>query len=165
LREFTIPRNVQFIGDSESEDGDAIINSASVFRGQGQLIAINVALENEWFTSVDGVLYDKEKTTLLVYPIGKHGTSYTVADSVTVIARQAFSNSTLTEIILPNGVEEIGDSSFQNTQLESITIPDSVTSIGINVFSNSDSLIEVVFKGVTYAPEDLEVLFGIINEG
>jgi hypothetical protein len=101
------------------------------------LTAINVAAGNTAYSSVDGILYDKNKTELILYPAGKTASSFTIPDSVTEIGNRAFSGCTnLTSVTLPNSVTEIGNRAFSGcTSLTSITLPDSVTEIGEGTFN------------------------------
>jgi predicted small secreted protein len=78
------------------------------------LTEINVAAGNTAYASINGIVYNSDKTILLGAPQGIKG-------SVTI----------------PNGVTEIGDGAFAYTGLTSVTIPNSVASIGIQVFPNS----------------------------
>jgi len=89
------------------------------------LISIEVGEQNPVYSSMDGVLLNKGKTVIILYPAGKTG-SYTIPDSVTSIGDGAFSGC---------------------TSLTSITIPDSVTSIGSGAFSGCSSLTSVYFQG------------------
>ena len=106
---------------------------------------INVNLDNKNYTSVDGVLFNKDKTKLLRYPCGKNDNSYIIPDGVTSIGYEAFSNCTnLKSIILPDSVSSIENGAFENCKrLTSITIPNSVTSIGSYVFYGCEKLTEI----------------------
>ncbi|MBR1811286.1 MAG: leucine-rich repeat protein [Clostridia bacterium] len=77
---------------------------------------IRVSENSEYHSTVDGVLFNKEMTSLLAYPAGKTATIYTVPDGIETIGFRAFKNAeTLTEIILPAGITEIGHFAFDNT--------------------------------------------------
>lgn len=52
----------------------------------------------------------------------------------------------ITEVVIPSGVTEIGNNAFQSTSLTSITIPSSVTSIGDSAFANCYSLSSVTIS-------------------
>jgi hypothetical protein len=99
------------------------------------LKAINVAPRNPFYSTVNGVLFDKNQTLLIQYPIGLSG-SYTVPASVTNIGDYAFDYSPgLTGIILTNGLTSIGMYVFDNCiSLTSVSIPASVTTIGDYAF-------------------------------
>ena len=108
----------------------------SAFYGCSGLTDIAVNENNNDYSSVAGVLFDRDKTELIAYPAGKADTSYIIPDSVTSIGELAFYRCTdLKRIIIPSSVTSIGDSAFHGcVGLTSITLPDSVTSIGEYVF-------------------------------
>ena len=139
LTSITIPDGVTSIGDG------AFYNCSS-------LTEIKVASENSNYVSVNGVLYNKDKTTIICYPAGKKGNNYKIPDGVTKVDSSAFIGcSSLTSITIPNGVTSIGDSAFEDcTSLKSITIPNSVTSIGDSAFEDCTSLTSITIpNGVT----------------
>ena len=108
------------------------------------LTAINVDTNNSLYSSIDGILYDKDITTLIQCPSGKAG-SVTIPDSVTSIGNSAFSGcSGLTTLSIPDNVTSIGTRAFRDcTALTSVTIPDSVTNIGSNMFYGCTALTSV----------------------
>ncbi|MGN0621571.1 MAG: leucine-rich repeat domain-containing protein, partial [Porcipelethomonas sp.] len=74
---------------------------------------INVSGNNEFYTDIDGVLFNKDQTELLIYPAGKTDKEYVVPDSVTSIGEGAFVNlSARTNIIIVNPDCEIYDSKY-----------------------------------------------------
>ncbi len=132
LRSITIPNSVTSIG-------------AWAFNGCTGLTAINVAMKNQNYVSPDGVLYNKDKTTIICYPAGKKGNNYKIPDGVTEIGSIAFSGcSSLTSVTIPNSVTSIGSGAFNGcTSLTRVTIPNSVTKIGWNAFSECTSLTSI----------------------
>ncbi len=149
LKSVEIPDSVKSIGSSafgnctsltsiEIPDSVTSIGS-SAFKDCTSLESITVDSENKKFSSVDGVLFNKKKTTLIQYPAGKTNSTYTILDNVTKIGSGAFYKSTsLTSIEIPDSVTSIGSSAFENcTSLTSIEIPDSVTNIGKGAFCNT----------------------------
>ncbi len=110
-----------------------------------QLQSINVDALNPNYCSVDGVLFNKDKTTLIECPIGKQG-EYSIPHSVTSIREYAFSGCTgLTSVIIPSSVTSIVGSTFYGcTGLTSIEIPDSVTSIGVCAFYGCTGLTSIL---------------------
>jgi hypothetical protein len=109
------------------------------------LTEINVDSENEYYSSEDGVLFNKEKTELIYYPAGKTQTAYEIPYGVTTIGDEAFFNcDNLTNVTIPNSVTTIGDNAFDDcTSLTSIAILDNVTTIGEEAFVNCSSLTSV----------------------
>ena len=132
LTSVTISNSVTSIGDL-------------AFYGCSSLTEINVESANTKYTSENGVLFNKDKTTILCYPAGKTGTTYTIPNSVTSIDGSAFSGcSGLTTVTIPNSVTTIGNDAFSHcNNLIIITIPNSVTSIGEGAFGNCHGIISV----------------------
>ena len=128
----TIPAGVTEIGNG-------------AFEACKNLPAINVAAGNVHYISEDGILFNKEKTALVQYPAGRAGASYTISNSVKIIAEEAFNGcDNLTSITIPTSVTSIGNAAFANCHsLTSITIPASVVSIGWGVFSACQALTEI----------------------
>ncbi len=96
------------------------------------LTSINVSENNQNYSSVDGVFFNKDKTELIKYPEENTRTEYVIPDSVTSISGYAFEDcSNLTSITIPDSVTSIGNYAFSHcTSLISITIPVNVSSIG-----------------------------------
>ena len=130
LTSITLPESVTSIGES-------------AFLGCANLEGIVVSEENPVYSSLDGVLYNKDKTELLKWPDKK--LSVTIPESVTSIGGSAFQRcSGLTSITLPESVTSIGDYAFSYCSgLTSMTIPESVTSIGDEAFYYCSGLTSV----------------------
>ena len=115
------------------------------------LTAINVGELNPSYSSVDGVLYDKNQTTVIQCPGGYQG-DFEIPASVTSIGDDAFYGcESLTSVTIGDSVTSIGDDAFSGCSgLTSVTIPDSVTSIGEWAFSGCSGLTSVTIgDGVT----------------
>jgi hypothetical protein len=116
-----------------------------VFNGCTGLLSITVDPLNSFFRStVDGVLFNKNQTTLIRCPGGKTG-GYVITNIVTCIGDSAFSScDKLTSISIPTNVTSIKDSAFSwCTSLASVTIPNSVTNIGDWAFGGCTELASV----------------------
>ena len=132
LTNIVIPSSVTSIGDLAFYDCES-------------LTSINVDSNNEKYMSDNGVLYTKDKKTLIKYPSKKDGTKYIIMQGVASIGDYAFEYCrSLTSITIPNSVTSIGDSAFEDCKsLTSITIPNSVTSIGYSAFDGCENLINI----------------------
>lgn len=159
LTELIIPESVLWIGDYAFADCYSLTSISipakvsnigyGAFSWCYNLTSINVNAENQNYCSVDGNLFDKDKTTLIQYAIGKNDTSYTIPTGVTKIDSEAFNeNENLISVTIPDGVISIGDYAFSYCyNLTNITIPSSVRSISYGGFFGSDNLTDVYYGG------------------
>lgn len=106
IREITIPASV-------TEIGTEALGSCTA------LETISVAAGNPAYSAQDGVLFDKNKETLLQYPSGKSDVIYHVPEGVKTIAYSAF---------------------YLNDALKDLYIPDTVTTIKAYAISTFDTL-------------------------
>ncbi len=119
----------------------------NAFTRCSKLQEINVDEENSKYSSEDGILYDKNKETLYLYPAAKTGSSYTTPDGLKTIGAYAFEeNQRLRDVTINDGVETIERSAFKGAGVETVIMPDSVTSIGELAFYNSKSLSEITLS-------------------
>jgi len=111
------------------------INKKAFFNAAG-LKNINVSEENATFMSIDGVLFRKEKTKLLCYPMGRTEDNYEIPSGVVEIGEDAFENVTsLKNVEFSRDVKEIAAHAFVDcASLESVTLYRSVTSIEDDAF-------------------------------
>ena len=160
LASVTIPDSVTSIGEKvfifcDSLTSVTIGNSVTsignyAFSNCDSLERITVDINNKYYSNDEyGVLFNKDKTTLIQYPNGNTRTTYTIPDSVTRIGEFAFSDSeSLTSVTIGNSVTSIGELAFSDCEsLTSVTIAYSVKSIGDYAFSNCDSLTDVYYFG------------------
>ncbi|MBE6812346.1 MAG: hypothetical protein E7523_05640 [Ruminococcaceae bacterium] len=115
---------------------------SNVFSYCDSLVEIEVDQNNNYYSSINGVLYNKDKTILIHYPASKSDTSFTIPESVVCIEDYAFRNCTsLTSVNFPDNIDSIGDFAFSEcTSLSVVDIPESVTSIGLSAFYYCTSL-------------------------
>ncbi len=127
LTEITVPESVTSI-------------NSGAFSGCGSLI-IKVDANNQNYLDTDGVLFTKDKHTILAYAKDKIQPEYAVPDGVTSIGDNAFDMcESLTGVTLPNGVTSVGDYAFHGCGLTSIELPDGVTTVGMDAFMYCEAL-------------------------
>ena len=133
------PESIQTIKPGAFDSGSGLLN-------------FEVNDNNLYFTTKDGVLYDKAKTTLLFYPPGRSG-DFTVPDGVTAIEDRAFASCRLSGVNFPEGLQTIGEFAFSSSRaLKKTTFPDSLQTIGGRAFLDCTGLKEITF------PENLQII-------
>lgn len=151
LTNIDIPNSVTHIGDF-------------AFRDCSSLISINADENNQNYSSQDGNLFSKDKTTLIQYAIGKTDAQYTIPDSVISIGNSAFYHCVdLTSVTIGSGVKSIGEEAFGRcTGLKSVTIGNGVASVKDYAFLGCSSLTDVYYGGSKEQWEEVSV--GINDE-
>ena len=138
LKSVTLPSGISSIGDL-------------AFSHCNSLVSIHVMGGGSHYSSVDGILFNVDKTQLIIYPTAKSGI-YSVPPEVTSINHYAFSGChSVTGIVLPVSLTSIGVGTFENCDsLASIALPAGITSIGVGAFVNCDSLASIALPaGIT----------------
>ena len=109
---------------------------------------------NDELASENGVLFDKDKKTLLKYPAGKVDEEFTVPEGVETIAPHAFDGcKNLKKVELPESVKEIGKGAFEDCEnLEEVTLPEDIKVIEEETFKGDRNLRKI------NEPEKLEVI-------
>lgn len=179
LTDVVLPSSVTSIGDSAFYGCQGLQNiqipqsvttiGQRVFEKCGSL-EITVAEENPNYSSVDGVLFSKDKTILIEYAKDTVQNVYNIPDGVTAIGDKAFLSCTgLTSVTMPDSVTKLGESAFRFCSglkslplggriehisdyafsncigLKTVTIPASVTEIGMNSFASCSQLSSISF--------------------
>lgn len=107
-------------------------------------LEFEASIRSPFFSSKNGILYNKSKTEVVRVPCST--TQYSFPDTVESIAPYAFSHSAITEIEINWGMTSIGEHAFECTKLEKATIAASVDAIGDSAFEYCDKLREVDFN-------------------
>ena len=143
LTNMSVSSSVNFIGDY-------------AFAKNNNLKNIDVNNLNPNYCSLNGVLYNKEKTKLINYPAKKLDAYFIIPETVNLIQKWAFYNSTiLTSVIIPNLVTSIPDETFYGcTNLTSVTIPNSITYIGYQAFYNCSNLSSITIPNSVTSIDD-----------
>ncbi|MDE7376999.1 MAG: leucine-rich repeat domain-containing protein, partial [Muribaculaceae bacterium] len=153
LASVEIPASVESIGYRAFQNCEALTAieipasvisfGNEVFTDCRKLTSIEVSAENPNYASVDGVMFNKDLSTLIQFPGGN--TEYVIPNSVTSIGNGAFNCCRyLRSIEIPNSVTSIGDKAFNLcSSLATIEIPNSVIYIGNSAFYSCDGLTSV----------------------
>ena len=170
LQEITIPQSVQKIGmkafyncstveqfsipAGTTEIGDFAFEGCSALKG------IEVADGNKQYKDEDGILFDIDGTTLILYPSKKQDTHYALPEGCTAISDYAFIGNTHLQTVDISQITSLGrDAFYYCTSLQSAEIPDSIKSLDGSVFGNCTSLqtvklpqqLETIGDGCFYA--------------
>lgn len=127
------------------------------FNSCSSLETISVEAENQAYSSMNGVLFNKSQTKLISYPDGKVGSSYTIPDGVISIGSGAFDDCiNLINIIVSDGVTTVGGDAFRScSSLTSISLPNSITDIAGGAFLFCSNLMYItVPDGITVIDYD-----------
>ena len=134
IKSITLPNSLLYIGQQ-------------VFSDCSNISEFEVAEGNQAFSSEDGVLFNKDKSVLICYPISGPR-YYSIPNSVDSIGNFAFSFCTeLDSVHIPNGVKSIGDYSFWYCpSLTKFEIPNSVSSLGFSTLVKFTNLKQFISK-------------------
>lgn len=129
IAKFTIPASVQFIDEV-------------AFGGCKALKEFKVSADNNFFTTADGILYEKDMSRLVCYPAGKEDQIFTLPESVVVLDQMIFADcENLHHVVLHDHLEEVGAGMFQNcSNLESVKMPLNLQILPVNTFRKCSSL-------------------------
>ncbi len=99
----------------------------------------NIAVEegHPYYTSIDGALYNKDVTEILCWPRNKNA-DVIIPEGVQIIGERAFYCCFIKSVTFPDTLTTISRSAFNTCEIrDDIVIPDSVTTIGDYAFSNA----------------------------
>ncbi len=108
------------------------------------LTEILVDEQNPKFSTIDGILFNKEKDVIYQYPMGKKEIEYTVPSNVRGLAAFSFAYSHLKSVNLPEGLSFIGSWCFNESEIENINIPNSIKSISYRTFGGCRNLKSII---------------------
>ena len=160
LATISIPEGVTSIGNyafsecssltSISIPGTVTTIGAAAFQSCSKMTGMDMQSSN--YTYDNGVLFNKDKTTILCYLAGKAETTYSVPNTVTTIGDYAFGGcKSLVSVTMSNSVTSIGSYAFSYcSNLETISISELVTSMGDNAFSGCNKLQYTEDNGARY---------------
>jgi len=155
LKEITIPNNLKEILDQtffgcKSLKKVKIGENLSIIADRNFEVCLNLETfevdnNNLFFSSVDGVMFDKKLTKIIYYPKAKEG-NYILPYGISNI-RTFFRNCKLSSIVIPDSVTTIPRNAFEGSSLTNITIGKGVTRILDYAFSKCSKLEVIHFEG------------------
>ncbi|MCI7522676.1 leucine-rich repeat protein [Roseburia hominis] len=146
LEEVTVSEGIQSIGQQAFSMSalrklwlPASLNTFKDGEDVCELEGIYVDSASQYYRDVDGILYNKNMTTLVKYPSKKTASTFTVPDGVTELADCSMdSNTSLRKVVLPDSLKTVGYWSFINcSNLSDITLPEQCTFVGQYAFSGT----------------------------
>ena len=173
LKTLTLPDTLKTIGAYAFSNNDlksVIIPNTfskingSIFNNCQELTAIIALPNNPYYCTENGVLFSKNKQTLVTCPTGKLRSPYVIPDYVTTIGNNVFAGSkTITSVGLigsgayleiPDSVTKIDEGAFSScAELVTVELPDSITNIGTGIFKDCGKLTSIILpKKITKIP-------------
>ncbi|RDU22911.1 leucine-rich repeat protein [Anaerosacchariphilus polymeriproducens] len=146
--------------ESVSKIGDGIVYDCTALK------KINVEASNPKFCSINGVVYNKDKTILVLYPCGNTAKEYTILNGVKTIGNCGFiSAQHLVKVNLPKGLTTIGEGAFFGCEnLDNVNVPSSVATIGESAYGMCYNLTNITIPesvknfGITVFYDDKKVI-------
>ncbi|MCL1944544.1 MAG: leucine-rich repeat protein [Firmicutes bacterium] len=133
-------KGIDVVVPTQFNNKPVLLDMASTVLEDFQVENISVYEDNPYYTSIDGVIYDKDITRLIVYPRNKLIQKLMIPSTVVEISDYAFFYCNLsnwqiqTEIVLPQGLITIGNDAFALNYLVKLQIPSSLKFIGDYAF-------------------------------
>lgn len=156
MKTYTIPPQISSIGVGVFSSnlqtlviGKGLKNIEETFTlNNKNLKEIRVSKNNKYFSSKDGVLYDKNKTKIIAYPNGKKATQLTIPKKVEIIGKMSFAyQRCLKKVRFSVNVKKIEKMAFMNCEkLTSINIPKNITTIDRQAFAGCSSVSKLTFN-------------------
>lgn len=111
-----------------------------------KLTKINVLEGNINYSSENGILFNKDKTKIIKYPMAKGEQSYDIPNSVKSIEENAFENcKNILSVNINENVTKIGKAAFESCKsLEKIKLPKNISYVGNNAFANCSKLTSII---------------------
>lgn len=166
LTEIIVGDGVKTIGENAFESCEKLqkitigknadILNTDIFSYENSVGFISVDAENPYVSSdKNGVLYNKEKTLLIRFPGKSAVTDFTVPDSVTEIAENAFSNTSKLKSVKMSSVKKIGSMAFDSSAVQKIDLGEKLEFIGEWAFCECKKLAELTIPASVTEIEEI----------
>lgn len=148
LKEVKFPEALETIGNTAFANCRGLekallssnVNTIGIcaFTGCTALEIIDISKNNTNYSVIDNVLFDKDSTELIQYPLGKKSDSYEIPNNVTSIASYAFEKAQyLEKVICPEALKNVGSYAFQASSIKEISFKNNLEEIGSFAFNES----------------------------
>ncbi|MDE5804675.1 MAG: leucine-rich repeat protein, partial [Paramuribaculum sp.] len=137
-----IPDNVTTIGEA-------------AYSNLAKIAAFSISEDNEYYTVVDGALYNKNKNRIIAYPGGKTDANFDIPVGIDTVSTNCFlNNKYLESVTIPDGVTYIMMRAFKGiNKMKSVSLPGSLKLMGNGAFSDCKSLTEILTNGSFYSED------------
>lgn len=132
---------------------ETMLGEQGVFSLCSGITAFTVDPRNSTLTAQDGVLFNKDMTCLIQYPLGCKNTNYSIPESVTIVSGSVFNNSQfLKSVVVPASVQELDLYAFANcAQLQEIIfLGDAPEFISYELFTGSEVIVYYPIGNVSW---------------
>ena len=155
VRHLRLPRSLVTIGEAallEMPYLESLELGRNVADGQlGYALAsvrdlkrIEIDPANPYYDVVDGVVFSKDHTRLVLFPADRNP---------------------LGSYVVPNGTQVIEDGAFKDCSLTSVTLPEGLRSIGSNAFSACNFMSRLIYPESVQVSKDIVPLFSVLEFG
>lgn len=155
IKSLVLPSTVEVLGErcfsGTALTGEFIINKSLRVIGGGAFAGKKITgfyineQGNDYFTSVEGALYTKDGESLVVYPPALVEPTLTLPNGLKKLAPYSFAFcSTVTNVILPESLTEIGDFAFAGCKLSEFTVGKNVVKFGDGVLKDNKQLSKII---------------------
>ena len=135
----------------------------NTFNNSYNLMNFTVDSANPVYSSLDGVLFNKDQTIIVRYPRGRQG-EYAIPEGVVIVGDGAFNGCyNVTDVKIPNSVTTLGMAAFFACGMAEITIPENVNRIDSLAFIGCQHLKVVTNYAIEPQVIDTNVFGGVID--
>jgi len=157
LREIALPNTIKVVEKDAFKGCTGLtvltipdeVRSFASLEGCSSLQEFRVSVMNSGFTAEDGILYDKGRKTLLLYPEGRVQAVFEIPDGVEKIAECAFQNALVDTLRMTHSVVGLGLQAFRGARLKKVVLSDGIATIPGAVFQGCTGLRSVTLGSGT----------------
>lgn len=155
LKEITLPQSIVTIEENAFQGCTSLesltipenVTSVGYSVGCTNLKTYAVSPLNTTFSVKDGILYSYDQTQLLLYPAGHEGDTFTFPEDVVLIGKNAFRESLLHTVVIPDQIKTMEDYAFAASALSSVQVGTGLSNLSVGNFQGCQSLTSVVLLG------------------